>query len=422
MQSQEDPHLNFSMRWRTAKTQAAILMTPLVVLSVCWFLTFTAPSLQGQTFSVIYNIPYGPGGCPWSLKMDRAGNLYGTTTGCDQLPWYGSVYKLSKQGSQWVGTMLETLEPTGGGGSWGLTIGPNGRLYGATHYNNLIFDAAPSPRACATAPCSWIEAQLYQFAGGADGSSSNPGLALDVNQNIYGSTPDGGIVYGDCYSMYYPGCGTVYRLRASNGSWLKDILYSFTGAGDGLTPTAGVVLGPDGRLYGTTQYGGYNCLLGSGCGTVFRLTPSQGGWTEQVLHSFQGRGDGMYPTAGLALDAAGNIYGTTQGSYDFGDQTVFRLSPSGGYEVLFDFGNYPEVYAGFLVIDAWGNVYGTTANGGSGAGTVFKLTPGDGRWTYSTLHEFTEGADGGHPTEIVLDRSGNIYGVTYSGVVFEITQ
>ncbi len=221
--------------------------------------------------------------------------------------------------------------------------------------------------------------------------------------------------------MFQNGCGTVYRLTLSGGHWTKDVLYNFTGGADGYAPTAGVILDNSGNLYGTTAYGGGVCIPPYvGCGTVFELSPSPSGWTETVLHGFQGN-DGMLPTAGLAMDNQGNLYGTTEGVPGFGDQTIFRLSASGAFEVLQSFGNYPQVYAGFLVVDPSGNVYGATANGGSGSGTVFKLTSSGGRWTFTTLHEFTDGEDGGHPTEIVLDGNGNIYGVTYSGVVFEIT-
>ncbi len=94
------------------------------------------------------------------------------------------------------------------------------------------------------------------------------------------------------------------------------MLHSFNANGtDGAAPEAGLIFDAAGNLYGTTCRGGtYNLRCGYGCGTVFELTPTAGGgWTEQVLHSFDNNGtDGIGPRAGLIIDAAGNLYGTSQ--------------------------------------------------------------------------------------------------------------
>ncbi len=84
------------------------------------------------------------------------------------------------------------------------------------------------------------------------------------------------------------GCGTVFKLAQKNSSWLFSQLYGFRGGLDGGNPYARVIVGPDGSLYGTTTYGGFGggfCNFG-GCGTIFKLTPSDGGWTETVIHRF----------------------------------------------------------------------------------------------------------------------------------------
>jgi hypothetical protein len=88
------------------------------------------------------------------------------------------------------------------------------------------------------------------------------------------------------------------------------VIYSFTGHSDGANPMSDLAIDAAGNLYGTTNHGGTNtCSLG--CGTVFELERTNDGWKEQVLHSFAGGNDGSYPAAGMIFDKAGNLYGTT---------------------------------------------------------------------------------------------------------------
>src|SRR5664279_5403051 len=206
----------------------------------------------------------------------------------------------------------------------------------------------------------------------------------------------------------------------------EQVLHNFNNNGtDGTFPQAGLIVDGAGNLYGTTSEGGTYISCSGGCGTVFELTPNgSGGWTETVLHNFNSNGtDGANPYAGLIFDAAGNLYGTTTtgGTYYVG--TVFELSPSqgGGWteKVLYSFnyngtdGNYPQAS---LTIDAAGNLYGTTWAGGPygyGYGTVFELTPAaGGGWTETVLHNFV-GTDGAAPLAgLIFDAAGNLYGTT----------
>jgi uncharacterized repeat protein (TIGR03803 family) len=197
-----------------------------------------------------------------------------------------------------------------------------------------------------------------------------------------------------------------------------------------------------GNLYGTTMLGGANSNgTSQGNGTVFELTPNgSGGWTETILHSFNGT-DGTWPTSGLILDAAGNLYGTTR-IYGLnypnftGYGTVFELSPpkkiGGAWTVsaLLDLngadGSAPQ---GELTMDAGGNLYGTAQRGGAyGAGTAFKLSKSGTTWTPSVLYNFTGGSDGSTPlTSLIMDSGGNLYsttkqgGIYGAGTVFELT-
>src|SRR6202011_268725 len=142
------------------------------------------------------------------------------------------------------------------------------------------------------------------------------------------------------------------------------VLYSFAGS-DGSHPRAALIADPEGNLYGTTIDGGTG-----GQGTVFQLTPSG---TLNVLYSVTGGGDGALPFAGVIADAAGNLYGTTNGGGAIGQGTVFQLDPSGTLNVLYRFtGRDGAIPHGAVIFDAAGNLYGTTHNGGtSGYGTVF---------------------------------------------------
>jgi uncharacterized repeat protein (TIGR03803 family) len=213
---------------------------------------------------------------------------------------------------------------------------------------------------------------------------------------------------------------------------MENTLYSFSGSpSDGSAPENGLIFDDAGNLYSTTLEGGINDL-----GTVFQLTPSGSGWAENILYKFQCGNDGLYSWAGLIFDPSGNLYGAASEVCGGGGGTVFELTPSGGswtYSLVYSFtrdanctpGGGPE---GTLVMDGAGNLYGTTVCGGANdLGTVFKLTPSGGSWTYTSLHDFTGGSDGRNPyCKVVFDTSGNLYGTASgggsqnAGVVWEI--
>jgi uncharacterized repeat protein (TIGR03803 family) len=272
---------------------------------------------------------------------------------------------------------------------------------------------------------TWAAAQervLLNF-NGQDGRLPQAGLIFDAAGNLYGTTEGGG-TGSNCGAF---GCGTVFELTpAAGGGWTETVLYSFGGSPDGADPLAGLIFDAAGNLYGTTGAGGTYDY-----GTVFELTPAAGGgWTETVLHNFNYNvTDGYYPYAGLILDAAGNLYGTTSqgGTYGYGWGTVFELTPAAGggwtEKVLHSFPDYngtdgTSPYAG-LIFDAAGNLYGTTSQGGTYIfrGTVFELTPAaGGGWTETVLHSFGNGADADSPQAgLIFDAAGNLYGTTVEG-------
>lgn len=269
------------------------------------------------------------------------------------------------------------------------------------------------------------ERVIYNFTGGNDGIGSND-LISDRAGNLYGTTFNGG---GSA------GAGTVYVLSPpaqSGGAWTETILYSFTytALDSGIGPMAGVVMDAAGNLYGTTWLGGPQ-----GAGVAFELSPPAvkgGAWTYSLLYAFGGAGLSS-PEARLALDHAGNLYGTTAsggaGGCAGGCGGVFKLSPpaqAGGVWTetdLFDFGGTFEEGGGStggVTLDAHGALYGTTYRGSGGqSGTVFRLTPpknGGTHWTHNVLYAFAGFADGADPeAEVVFDKQGNLYGTTVYG-------
>ncbi len=205
-------------------------------------------------------------------------------------------------------------------------------------------------------------------------------------------------------------------------------------ADDGFNPDAGIGIGPNGSLYGTTDFGG----SGAGLGTVFELQPltyvvcptTVCYWSESQPHSFQGgTNDGNHPEYGTVIfDQAGNIYGTTlyggeNDNCDYSCGTAYEVTPSqsGWTEHLlhsFGSGSDGKAPAGGMIFDSAGNLYGAASGGGAaGHGTIFELTPsGDGTWSESILHNFTASSEGSGPQgTLIRDASGNLYGTTSAG-------
>ena len=255
------------------------------------------------------------------------------------------------------------------------------------------------------------ETVLYSFAGGPDGAAPDCRLTSDGAGNFYGTTHDGGVGYGDGNLGY----GTVFELSPNGkGGWNEKLLYSFTGGADGANPSSSyVVFDGTGNLYGTTYGGGAN-----GFGVVFELSPQGANWKEAVLHTFSGP-DGAGPVNGLIFDSESNLYGTTLTGGDSGFGTVFELSPIGGEwteEVLYSISGSSRgiSYAG-VTMDAAGNIFGTTES------TVFELSPnGSGGWNPTVIHTFTGPTkDGSFPQgTLVFDKAGNLYGTTENGGAF----
>ena len=340
-----------------------------------------APNGDGSwTESVLHSFNGSDGQGPHgALIFDAAGNLYGTTVyggylRCNHGYGCGTVFQLTPNGDgSWTKHVLHSFSRHNDDGIWpnaSLIFDAAGNLYGTTSRGGTggfgvrgggtVFKLTPNGDG------SWTESVLHNFTLYSHGVVPNAGLIFDAAGNLYGTAASGG-AYGR---------GTVFRLTPKrDGSWRQRVLHSFNGS-DGGGPSGGLTFDAAGNLYGTTAGGGKYTH-----GTVFELMPNgDGSWTQSVLYSFNGN-DGNNPLSSLTFDAAGNLYGTATGGglYDYG--VIFRLrpTPAGGWRcrVLYSFKTPPDAYpyAG-LVLDQADNLYGTTSGDGHTTfGSVFEITP-----------------------------------------------
>jgi uncharacterized repeat protein (TIGR03803 family) len=435
------------------KLSAPASITLLAVIAIT--LLFALAASAGSTYKVLYRFKGGKDGAypSGALVFDALGNLYGTTSAgggtsdCSGVEGNGcgTVFELTPgTNGKWSESVLYRFQSDidGANPNGSLLFDATGNLYGTTNAGGssfclgigcgVVFNLTPAGKG------KWTESVLYNFQNGAQGASPLGGLLFDAAGNLYGSTSSGGEDLG----------GVAFALMPGSSGWTFNNLHSFCLVGncvaEGSEPFAGLAADSNGNLYGTTLMGGNNARscggFPGGCGVVFRLTPSHGGWTESVLHKFVGP-EGVQPAARVTLDNQGNIYGATGIDGAFGFGTVFKLAPASGgrwkFTVIYNFrsGTNQGSFNSGLVVDAAGSLYGATTFGGKGScagagcGAVYKLTPGrHGRWTYTALHNFSGGQDGGQPSgDLILDTNGHIFGtagvggVSGSGVVFEIT-
>lgn len=382
---------------------------------------------------------------------DAAGTIYGTTSAGGAYGW-GTVFELIPSIGPWGQTfyterVLHSFCSQGGGyctdGAfpimWKLTMDGRGNLYGTTLYGGAN--------------------STYLGAPGSSGYPATSGYA-----------------------------GVVFELSPNTDKtfWTYKVLYSFCaqgGAGctDGRGPQSGVIIGPDGRLYGTASEGGAqnpNCRNGA-CGVVFELIPKadKSGWTETLLYVFCKQGgavcaDGANPHSGVSFAFGGLLGNAAQGSGAYSNQAggapgagsggaVFTLTPNAPgapwtYKVLYGFCSQPNCADGSdpeqdsMVVDAAGNIFGNAAFGGVqnascvsptgaalGCGVVFELSPNAAdrtAWTERVLYAFcavggSNCTDGSLPDSgLIADASGKLLGTTVlggannqNGVLFAVT-
>jgi uncharacterized repeat protein (TIGR03803 family) len=241
---------------------------------------------------------------------------------------------------------------------------------------------------------------LYTIPGGASGQFPWAAVIQDKSGNFYGTAISAG-----AYNY-----GVVFEVDAAGN---ETVLHNFDYT-DGAFPYAPLIRDSEGNLYGTASAGGSDNCYPNGCGTVFKLDPSG---NETTLHEFAGgTSDGCNPYQGVIADKAGNLYGTTWGCGSRGGGTVFKIDTTGKETILHNFaggprdGAYP--YYGHLLLDQSGNLYGVTEKGGSFAsyGVLYQLSSAG---KLKLLHKFYSSPDGCYPYgSVAMDKQGNFYGTT----------
>jgi uncharacterized repeat protein (TIGR03803 family) len=348
-------------------------------------------------FEVDYAFDGTMGSTPYTALVSGAdGALYGTTWAGGPAEG-GTVFRMDTTGR--VTTVVAFPFKGDAGPTGPVLLAPDGNFYGvgdpgtAALPGNLF-------RVSTTGAVDYLH--TFPANGDASGSNPSPGLALGPDGALYGTATAGGAF----------GAGVVFRITLAGDYGL---LHSFSGT-DGRAPRARLTLGPDGQFYGTTEGGGT-----AGQGTVFRMD-LQGNVT--TVHSFAGGAkDGAQPIGPVIVGRDGRLYGTTSAGGVNGKGTVYRIGPKGHAQVLHSFasdgidGTAP--WSGLLQASN-GRFYGTTStggplpsvcNGGAGCGTVFEITR-DGR--YRVLHAFTTGRGGQYPLESLFEAGdGRLYGATY---------
>ena len=248
------------------------------------------------------------------------------------------------------------------------------------------------------------ESVLYSFQGGPDGERPMAGLVADASGNLYGTTFLGGS----------SNLGTVFELSPDGqGGWTKNTLYSFAGGEDGQGPLGALVVDSQGNLYGTTA-GSISCP--PQCGSVFQV--SHGQFT--VLHTFTDGDDGAAPSGGLVIGPDGSLYGAADGAAN----NVFNLR-DGTFTVIRKFvgdkfGGSP---IGPLVAAPDGTIYGAAKSGGVYfAGVVYSLSLNSkGKWVEKVLHAFKGGTDGGNLSDgLTQDTLGNLYGIGSNVMIYQM--
>jgi uncharacterized repeat protein (TIGR03803 family) len=349
-----------------------------------------------------------------SLTEGHDGLLYGTTPEGGSYG-LGIVFSMSKDGNAY--TILHHFgpDPTSGTNPRGtLLIGSDGMLYGTT-LNGGAHAANDNQGGTV-------------FKLNTDGSGYSVLHSFSANQND-GAYPSAGVIEGSDGLLYgttegggkNPSAqwGTVFKLNRDGSGYT--MLRSFgRSGGDGFDPMGPLVEGSDGMLYGTTQSGPVTSDGGTGNGSVFTL--DKHGDHYRVLHILDpvNASDGIGPT-GLIQGRDGALYGTAQGGGSAVEGAVFRLNPDGtGYTVFHSFfaSTRSDGFGPFAppVQARDGALYGTTAEGGANAvGTVFKVNP-DGT-EYQIVHSFDDtNHDGADPRgSLIVGSDGALYGITRDG-------
>lgn len=380
---------------------------------------------RSATLITVADFDFSTGAAPSAgLCTDSYGNLFGTTSAGGAYG-KGTVFEIAKLPGGYASSPTILVSFKGDDGASpkaGVIADPEGNLFGTTSAGGAsgqgtVFEIAKTPRGYASTPTTLISFNVR------DGATPLAGLTADARGDLLGTTSAGG-AHAD---------GTVYEIaRAAVGhAGSLQTLVSFEFA-NGSAPLGGLITDGRGNLFGTTSLGGVH-----GQGTVFEIAKTARGYATSptTLVSFD-FSNGATPSAGLMMGANGDLFGTTSAGGASGQGTVFEITKSaGGYAesptVLISFkgddGASPQ--AG-VIADADGNLFGTTSAGGaSGYGTVFEIAKTSHGYANSptTLISFNLIHGGAPSASLIADAKGNLFGTTaiggahrYYGTTFEL--
>ncbi|HTZ97647.1 MAG TPA: choice-of-anchor tandem repeat GloVer-containing protein [Terriglobales bacterium] len=362
-------------------------------------LFFVSTLASAQTYTVLYDYPEtnrnNTGVFSQVFAQGRDANLYSTISngGANSV---GTAYQMTLAGQLTTLYSFCSLSGCSDGSNplGGLSLGFDGNFYGTTQGGGTggagtVFQLTPEG-ALHT---------LYTFGNKNDDSAPTYTLLLGQDGNFYGVSEE----------QYNGQDGTFFKITPS-GKFVLLHDFVFTDGSSPNLPTQGT----DGNFYGTALFGGSSNL-----GVVYKLTPS-GAIT--VLHNFTGygNGDGSYPVGILVQGSDGNFYGTTKEGGAHNQGTVFKISATGTYTLLYSFNYNAQTFDGQLPVTGLtlgtdGNLYGTTAEGGKNGntGTIFQITPaGQEKILYNFCSQ-TGCADGLAPEgPLVQHTDGKFFGTT----------
>lgn len=383
------------------------------------FCAITSITSPAQVFTTLFEFDGttnggGPSNGPLVQGLD--GDLYGNTVAGAYTNPNPTAYKITSSGAL---TTIHVFSGTDGGLPEGLVQATNGKLYGATNVGGG-FHKGCLQSGCGTVyaiTSSGTLTTLHSFDS-TDGNEPFDPLVQAADGNLYGTTAYGGVsAIPPCKSNDYAGCGTVFKITPAGTLTTLHVFCLQQGCPDGHYPQAPLLQASNGLFYGTTVDGGSGqCTISghwTGCGTVFQISAA-GVFT--VLHKFLAP-DGEGPDTALVQGTDGKLYGTTSygGAYGYG--TIFTITSSGAFTKLHDFSSTDGEFAEGFIQATDGNFYGTAAQGGAnGYGTIFQFTSAG---AFTVLHSFAA-TEGQNPfARLVQVTNGIFYGTTVQGGIGE---
>jgi uncharacterized repeat protein (TIGR03803 family) len=392
------------------------------LITLIAFCSATFITLPAQTFTTLVEFDGKNGASPVSMSLIQGvnGDLYGTTLqgGANCPPGgCGTVFQLSPKGLKTLYSLCALPSCTDGADpNAGLTQGTDGNFYG-TNSSGGDFQFGTVFKITPTGTLTILHSFCITQTNCSDGAVPAGSLIQAIDGDFYGTTTAGGGVGPGC--LIGGGCGTVFKMTSLGTLTTLHVFCSKGKCPDGAGPSTALVQATDGNFYGTTSTGGNTrCQAPYGCGTVFRMNPTGKLTTIHTFCSQPDCTDGAIPLGVLVQGVDGNLYGTTEGFGNGG--TAFKITPDGTLTTIYTFCSLPGCSDGGgpvagLIQATDGNFYGTTDGGGINGCSCGTIFTITSGGVLTTLHSF-DGADGSHPYgSLFQSTNGSFYGATVNG-------